>query len=107
MTESHPSGTPPRDVAATVRSATRAPTTQLLLWDIPWNERGSDLVKSFIMRYFQNNHGGEGGIRTLVRVTPKHAFQACALSRSATSPGSCLQGKCPAGFIVLFRSTLS
>ena len=30
--------------------------------------------------------GGEGGIRTLVRVSPKHAFQACALSRSATSP---------------------
>src|SRR5579884_234587 len=31
-------------------------------------------------------YGGEGGIRTLVRVSPKHAFQACAFSRSATSP---------------------
>jgi hypothetical protein len=31
-------------------------------------------------------NGGEGGIRTLVRVSPKHAFQACAFSHSATSP---------------------
>ena len=30
--------------------------------------------------------GGEGGIRTHVRVSPKHAFQACAFSHSATSP---------------------
>ena len=32
--------------------------------------------------------GGEGGIRTHVRVSPKHAFQACAFSHSATSPAS-------------------
>src|SRR6476620_2157917 len=30
--------------------------------------------------------GGETGIRTLVRVSPKHAFQACAFSHSAISP---------------------
>jgi hypothetical protein len=30
--------------------------------------------------------GGETGIRTQVRVTPKHAFQACAFSHSAISP---------------------
>jgi hypothetical protein len=30
--------------------------------------------------------GGEGGIRTHVTVTRKHAFQACAIDRSATSP---------------------
>jgi hypothetical protein len=30
--------------------------------------------------------GGEREIRTLVRFDPKHAFQACALSHSATSP---------------------
>ncbi len=30
--------------------------------------------------------GGEGGIRTLGRGQPTHAFQACALNRSATSP---------------------
>ena len=30
--------------------------------------------------------GGEGGIRTLGRGKPTHAFQACALNRSATSP---------------------
>ena len=30
--------------------------------------------------------GGEGGIRTLGRGKPTHAFQACAFNRSATSP---------------------
>ncbi len=30
--------------------------------------------------------GGESGIRTHVRVSPKHAFQACAFSHSAISP---------------------
>src|SRR5690242_17903537 len=32
--------------------------------------------------------GGESGIRTHVRVSPKHAFQACAFSHSAISPRS-------------------
>ena len=32
------------------------------------------------------NRGGETGIRTQVRVSPKHAFQACAFSHSAISP---------------------
>src|SRR5271170_7038606 len=31
--------------------------------------------------------GGETGIRTLDRVSPIHAFQACAFNRSAISPG--------------------
>ena len=31
--------------------------------------------------------GGEGGIRTHGRVSPTHAFQACSLSHSDTSPG--------------------
>ena len=31
-------------------------------------------------------YGGEGGIRTLDRDKPIHAFQACAFGRSATSP---------------------
>ncbi len=35
---------------------------------------------------FLNIHGGETGIRTQVRVSPKHAFQACAFSHSAISP---------------------
>lgn len=30
--------------------------------------------------------GGERGIRTLDRVSPIHAFQACAFNHSATSP---------------------
>src|SRR5690242_6945049 len=37
--------------------------------------------------------GGESGIRTHVRVSPKHAFQACAFSHSAISP--CLRGFAP------------
>jgi hypothetical protein len=36
--------------------------------------------------------GGEGGIRTHVRVSPKHAFQACAFNHSATSPLICASG---------------
>ncbi len=31
-------------------------------------------------------HGGEGGIRTHGRISPTHAFQACSLNRSDTSP---------------------
>ena len=31
-------------------------------------------------------YGGETGIRTLERNSPQHAFQACALNRSAISP---------------------
>lgn len=31
-------------------------------------------------------NGGDEGIRTLEGRTPQHAFQACALNRSATSP---------------------
>jgi hypothetical protein len=31
-------------------------------------------------------NGGETGIRTLVTVSRKHAFQACAFSHSAISP---------------------
>jgi hypothetical protein len=31
-------------------------------------------------------NGGEGGIRTHGRVSPTHAFQACSLNRSDTSP---------------------
>ena len=30
--------------------------------------------------------GGEGGIRTLGTLSRTHAFQACALNHSATSP---------------------
>ena len=34
-------------------------------------------------------NGGETEIRTQVRVSPKHAFQACAFSHSAISPLAC------------------
>src|SRR6266571_1673001 len=33
------------------------------------------------------DYGGEGGIRTHGWVSPTHAFQACSLNRSDTSPG--------------------
>ena len=35
--------------------------------------------------------GGEGGIRTHGRVSPTHAFQACSLNHSDTSPILCFQ----------------
>src|SRR5947209_3819100 len=41
-----------------------------------------------------NSNGGERGIRTLGRVSPTHAFQACALNRSAISPGGKRDEKC-------------
>ena len=34
----------------------------------------------------KNKYGGEGGIRTHGRISPTHAFQACSLNRSDTSP---------------------
>src|SRR5579884_3671901 len=34
-------------------------------------------------------YGGERGIRTLDRVSPIHAFQACAFNHSAISPEAC------------------
>src|SRR5689334_7685103 len=36
-------------------------------------------------------YGGERGIRTLDRVSPIHAFQACAFNHSAISPGTTRQ----------------
>ena len=40
-----------------------------------------------IMSYEENlGNGGVGGIRTLEGVATQHAFQACALNRSATTP---------------------
>jgi hypothetical protein len=38
---------------------------------------------------FFNLRDGEGGIRTLVKVTPKQHFQCCAFNHSATSPWGC------------------
>jgi hypothetical protein len=37
-------------------------------------------------RYLTKGNGGETGIRTPEGLSPQHAFQACALNRSATSP---------------------
>src|SRR5205085_11163015 len=42
------------------------------------------LIHCFYRKYGKD--GGESGIRTHVRVSPKHAFQACAFSHSAISP---------------------
>src|SRR6202171_6379865 len=53
-------------------------------------------------------NGGERGIRTHVRVSPKHAFQACAFNHSAISPGSLEVDRrgpeCPRQFSLTFRS---
>ena len=45
------------------------------------------LLKLLIKLFPQfEKFGGENGIRTHERENPLHAFQACALNRSATSP---------------------
>ena len=44
--------------------------------------RMADSLRAFRLR----RNGGEGGIRTHGRVSPTHAFQACSLNRSDTSP---------------------
>ncbi len=46
----------------------------------------------FINRLIQKTGGG-GGIRTREGREPPHAFQACALSHSATPPGAGAQYK--------------
>jgi hypothetical protein len=51
----------------------------------------SSIASSGIRLKFLNGlskTGGESGIRTHVRVSPKHAFQACAFSHSAISPAA-------------------
>jgi hypothetical protein len=50
--------------------------------------RFSPIKSAFRTSYRQDTpYGGESGIRTHVRVSPKHAFQACAFNHSAISPG--------------------
>ena len=44
------------------------------------------LQDGFIYLVIIDLSGGERGIRTLDRVSPIHAFQACAFNRSAISP---------------------
>ena len=45
-------------------------------------------LKELLTRLFHQfkKIGGENGIRTHERIAPLHAFQACALNHSATSP---------------------
>src|SRR5437870_3091907 len=42
----------------------------------------------------ERRDGGESGIRTHVRVSLKHAFQACAFSHSAISPDTGWEALC-------------
>jgi hypothetical protein len=48
--------------------------------------KATDIKKPLKNRGLSIVFGGGGGIRTHVRFNPKHTFQACALSHSATSP---------------------
>ena len=43
-------------------------------------------VLTLILFKKNKKNGGENGIRTHERVSPLHAFQACAFNHSATSP---------------------
>ena len=56
-----------------------------VLSKVPWVRIPLSPPKLFITFYPIYN-GGESGIRTHERVSPKHAFQACALNHSAISP---------------------
>jgi hypothetical protein len=60
---------------------------------IPWRsskrrvrQRYTETRPSLTKRNKTGKNGGEGGIRTHGRVSPTHAFQACSLNRSDTSP---------------------
>ena len=58
-------------------------------WGAKWGIIGAE--KKYKILNNKDLHiipGGESGIRTRVRVSPKHAFQACAFSHSAISPRS-------------------
>jgi hypothetical protein len=48
-------------------------------------QQGSKAIALVLPNNLEKN--GEGGIRTLVEVSPKQTFQVCALNHSATSPG--------------------
>ena len=50
-------------------SGGRAPRSgiRIPLWDISWITAISSIHNMFIIKELQNNHGGEGGIRTLGR----------------------------------------
>ena len=64
-------------------------------WRRGWDSNPARSARSIESRGFETHHpdgweqtgyGGEGGIRTHEAVSHPHAFQACALSHSATSP---------------------
>ena len=61
-------------------------------WGRNWDPRISlDLFVNKINEMIRVR-GGERGIRTLDRVSPIHAFQACAFNHSATSPAQSSRG---------------
>jgi hypothetical protein len=56
------------------------------MWENVW-ERQADWQRKFLSsRLLALRSGGESGIRTHGRVSPTHAFQACAFNHSAISP---------------------
>jgi uncharacterized membrane protein len=52
------------------------------------NKRKAGGLSTSFLPVLLGSYGGERGIRTLDRVSPIHAFQACAFNHSAISPGS-------------------
>ncbi len=84
-------------------------STKLVLCFVPGTLENSVLVVSvrfqsgvdYKLRSHQHDteiwkDGGVGGIRTLEGVATQHAFQACALNRSATTPEMTWIGLCQA-----------
>ena len=64
------------------------------------------LLNSQKERCFNGLGGGASGIRTHVRVSPKHAFQACAFNHSATAPHP-FGGRAPGGRRVIYEAALA
>jgi hypothetical protein len=58
------------------------------MWRTSEQDNDATLLKRNALMEGAMERGGEGGIRTLGKVTPTHAFQACSFSLSDTSPQS-------------------
>ena len=67
-----------RGCAATARQPSRTE------WPETWPARSAGLAGA--AKYQAAKAGGEKGIRTLGRISPTHAFQACSFNHSDISP---------------------
>ena len=79
-------GTRPRHGPQRPGARLSDPTSQFLLWDIPWHTSGLGHLKSFIMKYLEKFHGGGRGIRTPETLASPAVFKTAAFNHSAIPP---------------------